>query len=85
LRGFFYCLDSTKLFGGNHKAFIVNGFIETVNKSSRMGILLATRGNSNHVYKKYQILIIMLTPILVIAALVCFAIFFKSIDFFDKI
>jgi len=27
----------------------------------------------------------MLTIILVIAALICFAIFFKSIDFFDKI
>jgi hypothetical protein len=27
----------------------------------------------------------MLTIILIIAALICFAVFFKSIDFFDKI
>ena len=40
---------------------------------------------SRNYLQDYKSLIMFLTIILILAGLVCFALFFKSIDFFDKI
>jgi hypothetical protein len=57
-----------------------------VNEHTIKGILLvdADEQPDNHVANHHKSFV-MLTIILIIAALICFAVFFKSIDFFDKI
>ena len=57
-----------------------------VNGHPIKGILLVPPDEQpdNHV-TNHRKPFVMLTIILIIAALICFAVFFKSIDFFDKI
>ncbi len=57
-----------------------------VNGHHIKGILLVypDEQQDNHV-ANHRKLFVMLTIILIIAALICFVVFFKSIDFFDKI